>query len=484
MTAIKKLLLLLLDDEVIYECRCILHSYGSGNVIRLSRPSKMFRRGKNYLLIWPERPYWIACDEEIMFLFKNFGHAKDKDSLYDEYTQIYPGKTPSFKDFSKMIEHLEKKGLISKGDSPPPHSSDKIENVTINITNKCNLSCLHCYNQDIPHGEDIIEPEDVERLLSSLEHKLKDGGSFAILGGEPLLRADETLEACLIARRYGLDPIISTNGTILPDGYPKKLRRHSINLQVSLDGATPATNDEIRGKGVFRTVEKNVKLLTKKKVHVILSMVVCQENIHELEDFLYLGEKWGVKEVRFIPLKLIGKGQEDNLTPPSFKELVRRAAMFLSNNKKYQKYLLRDFFTILMWQCIVCKHSEYCGMGSKTLFMDSDGGLYPCPNMCDEKFLFGNIRNKRNLEKVWHESDVLLDIRETCNVHTMNPKCSNCAVRNWCAGGCRGETYHVLGNLYEPSPMCKNYKEAIIETMWLLAEHPHIKPKKAKEEHF
>jgi len=454
--------------------------------LKLIKPAYVESRGEKHLLIWPSRPFWMVCDKEARELVELAEPEDSFDSLYKRFKSNYPESTLTRKELRGFLDHLKLKGLVEgeedEGDEKP--KQETIENVTINITNRCNLSCITCYNQPMEHGQDLITSEDIDQLLSSLKELLGKKASFAVLGGEPLLRFNETLRSCLVARKYGLKSIISTNGTLLTPDMAKKLKKAGVDLQISLDGATAGTNDRIRGKGSFEKAKAAAALAVKKRVHAILSMVVCQENIHELEDFIKLGEAWGTKEVRFIPLKRIGKGESGPLTPPSLAELLRTTEKLITTNRQYRKKLLRDYFTILAFQCTICNIKSNCGTGLKTMFLDGDGWLYPCPNHCYPEFRFGHVQEDRErLKELWLDSPVLRGIREGYAVETVQP-CSGCHLRYWCAGGCRGESYAFFKETGKLTPNCRETKKAILEMMWILGDNPELRPLKAKEEHF
>jgi MoaA/NifB/PqqE/SkfB family radical SAM enzyme len=68
-------------------------------------------------------------------------------------------------------------------------------------------------------------------------------------GGEPFLRED-FLQILNYAHSKKITTCVSTNGTVLDDKLVKKLRAMDLlYIQVSLDGATPETNDQIRATG-------------------------------------------------------------------------------------------------------------------------------------------------------------------------------------------------------------------------------------------
>lgn len=119
----------------------------------------------------------------------------------------------------------------------------------VNITNRCNLSCAHCfvYRDDNPNEQlgPRGEPTDDEIIELLSELRERHGIQRMLwMGGEPLLRPQ------LLRRGVELfaENTVTTNGTRpLVDLGPDVL------YVVSLDGP-PEMNDAVRGTGTFQRV--------------------------------------------------------------------------------------------------------------------------------------------------------------------------------------------------------------------------------------
>jgi radical SAM protein with 4Fe4S-binding SPASM domain len=123
----------------------------------------------------------------------------------------------------------------------------------------------------------------------------------------------------------------------------------------------------------------------------------------------------------------------------------------------------------------------YCGSGLSTLFLDSNGDLYPCMNtLYQEAFKCGNIREVP-FGQIWECSPVYHQMR-CLNIPESNKKCMNCEVRYICAGYCRGVTYAATGDVSAPFIWCEDFKKTLINTMWILAEEPDLFKKQAAAE--
>ena len=128
-----------------------------------------------------------------------------------------------------------------------PYFTPVPELVGVEITNRCNLHCQHCFNCS---GEGSVQELSLADLLNLFDQVQEMGlTSIRLSGGEPTLHPDFSAIVAQ-ANRRGLRVSINTHGV-----YPEGLRRQIADLVidlfiVSLDGLQ-TVNDFIRGKGVF-----------------------------------------------------------------------------------------------------------------------------------------------------------------------------------------------------------------------------------------
>ena len=105
-----------------------------------------------------------------------------------------------------------------------------IRSLLIEVTNKCNLNCPHCYYYESGEkGEDyndVISLEVINKFLKNL--KVKYIRSLNFTGGEPLLGKDaiiDTLYKIIRNKKIVLSLDIATNGTILSEDLADELNR-------------------------------------------------------------------------------------------------------------------------------------------------------------------------------------------------------------------------------------------------------------------
>jgi Fe-coproporphyrin III synthase len=154
-------------------------------------------------------------------------------------------------------------------------------NVFFHILTGCNLSCRHCYINPDQHGQEPLPIETIEAWLATFARRSRQA-NVIFLGGEPTLHPDLS-RAVKSARALGYTSItIDTNGYLFND-FLNRIRPDDVDfLSFSLDGATPETNDAIRGTGSFRRCTDGIREAVSKGFHTSLIYTVSRENLHEL----------------------------------------------------------------------------------------------------------------------------------------------------------------------------------------------------------
>lgn len=100
----------------------------------------------------------------------------------------------------------------------------------LDITNKCNYRCLHCYNSSGDNNSLSNEMSDAEVLDVVRDLASVKPCGFCFCGGEPLLRLELLLKCCDILYENGIHNIaIVSNGYYFTEEVAKKLKQHHVN---------------------------------------------------------------------------------------------------------------------------------------------------------------------------------------------------------------------------------------------------------------
>ncbi len=149
-----------------------------------------------------------------------------------------------------FLESCLEEGLLvsspATGVRPVPRESPvpSLRYLELQITNRCNLHCRHCYVGD--PGTTELSVGDLKTILDEFQEM--QGLRLLITGGEPILHRQFGAFNELLPD-YAFRKVLFTNGQAL-DG--DVLRRLQVDeIQVSIDGMQYG-HDLIRGPGTFR----------------------------------------------------------------------------------------------------------------------------------------------------------------------------------------------------------------------------------------
>jgi mycofactocin radical SAM maturase len=330
---------------------------------------------------------------------------------------------------------------------PPGLSSTPLRapvNVTWEITEACNLRCLHCLSAGLrAQGRGELDLDRCRALIDELARMEVFQVNFG--GGEPFLR-DDFLDILRYAHSRGITTCVSTNGTMLDDALVDELLRMApVYLQVSLDGARALTNDGIRGPGTFTRILAGIELLSRRGYpDFSLNMVVTRLNMGEIAEFDRLARHYGAK-TRLSRFRPSGRGcgtwEDYRLTRG---QLVQLSA-FLG---EHPEILTGDSFFALTPDSRRALGLNMCGAAKMTCAVAPDGSVYPCAFLCDPAFYAGNV-TAEPLSAIFGSSPAFERFREL-EVET----CRVCDRFSVCHGGCPAVAYYLTQSMGLPDPEC------------------------------
>ena len=324
------------------------------------------------------------------------------------------------------------------------------------ITERCNLSCKHCYQDDVPQNE--LEFDELIRILDDFkalisEIKLQDfKAHINVTGGEPFIRDDfisllELFHSNKAFFSYG----ILTNGTFIDTAMAKYLAKLKPGfIQISLEGGR-LTHDEIRGEGNYEQSINAIRNLTKAGIKTLMAFTAHQSNYHEFKHVASLGKRLGVSRVwadRLIPC---GRGSEMKTTDPA-----QTKELFEIMNKERKRFHLFHKTEIAMQralQFLIGGGIPYnCAAGKTLITIQSNGDLYPCRRM---PVSVGNVM-ETDIRDLYANSTFFNKLRDMDNIHEV---CRKCFYVQFCQGGLKCLSYAIYGSPFMPDPGCWIAKE-------------------------
>lgn len=287
----------------------------------------------------------------------------------------------------------------------------------VDVTDRCNLRCKHCFYFREEHDSKEMGAEeflDGLKILQERHNIISMGWS----GGEPTLR-HEVLERGMKMFRMNQ---LYTNGT---NPIPKF--RRCIPF-ISMDG-TREYHDEVRGKGVYGKIMKNIEE-TKAKPIVFLS-TFHRLNEHCLEDmfkeFSEIGPPvFGLHAMIFTPLKQYKeiKGYQHTITQKTTLDFTweERDAFIdrlLELKKSYPDFMINEKPTLEMMKSDIAPiATPKCNMPQRTLTLDLNlNRKLPCVlgkdvdcTRCGCPFPYEQEARKRGFKTdMWNKSNEMME---------------------------------------------------------------------------
>lgn len=192
-------------------------------------------------------------------------------------------------------------------------------------TRACGLVCKHCRAESIS-GRDPqeLDLEEGRALLRSVKEMGPPAPMLILTGGDLLLRPDLP-DLLSTAHDLGLRVAVSPSVTPLLDRDRLEwfLANGVKGISVSLDGATAATHDGIRGiDGTFDATCSRLREAAELGMRIQVNTAVMRSTVSELADVFHLIRGLGVRIWEVFFLIRTGRGAElEDLEPWEYEEV-------------------------------------------------------------------------------------------------------------------------------------------------------------------
>lgn len=309
----------------------------------------------------------------------------------------------------RNIEHSQNKFMHF-------HLENKVEKLTLQVTQNCNLRCTYCsysgmYNQR-SHSNNIMSYDMMKKSVDflikhSIHSKKVDLGFY---GGEPLLAFDKIKKLIIyIKQKYPYKELtysLTTNGTIFTDEIIQFLSENEFNVMVSIDGPKEL-HDKNRvfsnGEGSFDKMMKNL-LYIKQKMPEFFSKISFNTVVAPGHDYKCVSDFFDANEVIEDGMLSVSTLSDfNNKEDIQYDELyfityrIQRTKMLLSalgliSKDQVSKLFSQEMAGIYRFHDDLGKISHLpsvahpsgpCIPGSRRPMVDVIGNLYPCERVSE-----------------------------------------------------------------------------------------------------
>ncbi|PIE70576.1 MAG: 12,18-didecarboxysiroheme deacetylase [Deltaproteobacteria bacterium] len=350
-------------------------------------------------------------------------------------------------------------------------SADKRPVVVWNMTQRCNLKCVHCYAH--------ATTREAYNELTTAEAKtmIDDLSAFGVpvllfSGGEPLMRKDLP-ELAGYAVSKGMRAVISTNGTLINAEKACILKEIGLSyVGISLDGMKPI-HDHFRGvNGAFEMALKGIEHCQNAGIKVGLRFTINKTNMMDIPAVFDILEERNVPRVCFYHLVYAGRGSklvEEDLSHEESRQivdLIMDRTRDLHDRGKPKEVLTVDnhadgpfvYMRLLKEDpgraaevLDLLKMNEGNNSGRGIGCISWDGTIHA--DQFWRHLSFGNIRN-RPFSEVWTDASIPVLSRLKNKKEHVKGRCAQCKWLSICGGNFRVRAEAISGDIWAPDPAC------------------------------
>lgn len=357
-------------------------------------------------------------------------------------------------------------------------SADKKPVVVWNITQACNLRCVHCYARaKAAGGPDELTTDQGLALIDDLA----GFGSPVMLfsGGEPLMRPDLT---SLIKRavRNGMRAVISTNGTLITQDKAGELKDLGLSyVGISLDGLAEV-NDRFRGvTGAFDQAVAGIRNCRAAGLKVGLRFTINKRNAAEIPAIFSLLEDLAIPRICFYHLVYSGRGSALMDEDLDHEETRRVVDLIIDRTKDlHDRSMPTEVLTVdnhadgpYLYQRMVREGSPRSSQVLELLQMNegnSSGRGIGCvswdgqvhPDQFWRNHTLGNVK-ERPFSRIWLDPSIELLAKLKNKKEYITGRCRTCRWLDICAGNFRARAEAATGDPWSPDPACYLSEEEI-----------------------
>jgi len=321
--------------------------------------------------------------------------------------------------------------------------------VNAEVTYKCPLHCVFCYNP-IDYAKTGAELTTDQWLKALREARALGAVQLGISGGEPLMR-DDCEVLVTEASRMGYYVNLLTSGIGLTEKRIAAFRAGGLSqIQLSFQDSTREMNDFLSSTKTFDLKSKVAKLIKQYDYPMVLNVVLHRMNIDHIQQILEMAEAIGADHVELANTQYYAWAMvnRDQLLP-SQEQLTRAEAITNKfrervGNKMKLYFVVPDYYATRPKKCMN-------GWGTTFLNIAPDGLAMPCH---EARMLPGlNLPNVKDhdLKWIWQESH---GFRAYRGDSWMKEPCRSCPEKEKDYGGCRCQAFLLTGDATNTDPVC------------------------------
>lgn len=307
----------------------------------------------------------------------------------------------------------------------------QLEMAWIEITQRCNLRCIHCYEGNVHvSSENSLSLAQWKKCIDQLaDLHIK---RLIVIGGEPCCRKD-LVDILEYASQYPMDITLFTNATAFSERLVHCVVKHAIRVKISMYGPSAEIHDKITNvRGSFKKTTEAVQALVAQGVSVSAAVIVMKENEAYVDETMQYVRELGMKCSRYDIIRNVHGGTQ-KLHAPTNKEVIQKVYLTKPNFKAKKEQFYHNY------------SRNSCWYGKITIM--ENGDVIPCE--FERNYRYGNILQD-SLEEIIHNEKTMS--KWFFDFSTIE-SCKDCEFRFACYD-CRPLGLSVCGSMNTKNPRC------------------------------
>lgn len=319
------------------------------------------------------------------------------------------------------------------------------------LTERCNLRCLHCFQESTPLVKEDFPPlEKLYSLFDEIEYLEVE--TLKISGGELLMHPQiKEILAYLANKRFKKS--LLTNAILIDDDIINILKDKNFRLGISLDGSCAEIHEFLRGRNTFDRTIRNVKKLKENGIIFSMTATLHRNNYQDLINIARLAHGLGASQLNINKIAPLGRGGKNDISLTAAqiefikdevvilqKELGDRFSGYSDPKELLKKDLNGDMIA--------------CSAGTKILAISPQLEVYPCTyGFHNKEYKMGSLYDE-TLSSIWTNNKWEL-FRGKVKLNDLN-QCGSCSFNKRCMHrNCRLKPVYQGNSFYDAISYCR-----------------------------
>jgi radical SAM protein with 4Fe4S-binding SPASM domain len=341
---------------------------------------------------------------------------------------------------AERVVEISDHQLPARSFPPPLCSAFRLRILQLQLTNRCNLTCVHCYAES---GRALPRQLTRDEKIALLDQFAALGGTRLFLtGGESLL--DPDLDDLITqAKQLHLFVYLSTNGYAISKRSAARLVELGVGaVNVSIDGSDAQTHDTFRGRpGAYRHAVNALRAFAELGIACASQTTLFKGNLDQSNAIADQMRAIGVKDCFFVRMSPQGRAADHTDLIPDL------AAYAAARESEYRHRKQRYAADVRLKPS---NSSRRCSAGVSQLYVRADGACFPCPSLAVPDLALGTFL-QQTLADIWTtRAQTVAELRAFDPLSIAS--CQGCRHLPSCHGGCAGNALMHTGDWRQADP--------------------------------